>query len=319
MAQPQHTFVDTPEAVASLLSLVPKETTSIPSIYIDLEGANLGRHGSISLLQLFISIIPHIYILDIHTLGQSAFTTPSLINPLTTLKTVLEDSSIPIVCYDIRSDSDALYHLYSVYISNVVDLQLYEVATRTGPQARKWEQTKQRGAQLFTPEKGGSFEVFNDRPLPKEILDYCVQNVQQLPWLWQYFSRKLEKMDERWKALIETETQARIALCREDYVTEGSFAYDRPGKAAWESQPQGVNPGHGIVWFVQGLGNPKSTQHRQWQRDSVLTNYPGSQTASTALLLKSQSSTPMDCVVAWLSQTDGSDPAQDDIPAQDER
>ncbi|KAF3170945.1 hypothetical protein TWF225_010684 [Orbilia oligospora] len=241
MAQPQHTFVDTPEAVASLLSLVPKETTSIPSIYIDLEGANLGRHGSISLLQLFISIIPHIYILDIHTLGQSAFTTPSLINPLTTLKTVLEDPSIPIVCYDIRSDSDALYHLYSVYISNVVDLQLYEVATRTGPrtllnslsqtikthsnfsllEARKWEQTKQRGAQLFTPEKGGSFEIFNDRPLPKEILDYCVQNVQQLPWLWQYFRRKLEKMDERWKALIETETQARIALCREDYVAEG--------------------------------------------------------------------------------------------------
>ncbi|KAF3157657.1 hypothetical protein TWF569_000222 [Orbilia oligospora] len=209
MAQPQHTFVDTPEAVASLLSLVPKETTSIPSIYIDLEGANLGRHGSISLLQLFISIIPHIYILDIHTLGQSAFTTPSLINPLTTLKTVLEDPSIPIVCYDIRSDSDALYHLYSVSIANVVDLQLYE------------EQTKQRGAQLFTPEKGGSIEVFNDRSLPKEILDYCVQNVQQLPWLWQYFSRKLEKMDERWKALIETETQARIALCREDYVAEG--------------------------------------------------------------------------------------------------
>ncbi|KAK6502482.1 hypothetical protein TWF506_003064 [Arthrobotrys conoides] len=69
----------------------------------------------------------------------------------------------------------------------------------------------------------------------------------------------------------------------------------------------------------RGLGNLKSTQHRQWQRDSVLTNYPGSQTAPTTLLLKSQSSTPMDRVVAWLSQTDGSDPAQDDIPAQDDR
>ncbi|KAF3113586.1 hypothetical protein TWF102_000241 [Orbilia oligospora] len=66
-------------------------------------------------------------------------------------------------------------------------------------------------------------------------------------------------------------------------------------------QPQGVNPG------------------RNRLRDSVLTNYPGSQTASTTLLLKSQSSTPMDRVVAWLSQTDGSDPAQDDIPTQDDR
>ncbi|KAK6357785.1 hypothetical protein TWF718_002091 [Orbilia javanica] len=241
MAQSQHTFVDTPEAVAMLLSLTPKEITSIPSIYIDLKGANLCRHGSISLLQLFISTIPHTYILDVHTLGQSAFTTPSLIDPLTTFKTILEEPSIPIVCYDIRSYNDALYHLYSVSISNVVDLQLYEVATRTGPrtllnglsrttkiysnlplqEAQKWEQSKQRGAQLLNPKKGGNFEVFNDRPLPKEILDYCLQDVRQLPWLWQYFNQKLEKMDQRWKALIETETQARIALCREEYVAEG--------------------------------------------------------------------------------------------------
>ncbi|KAK6513417.1 hypothetical protein TWF281_005043 [Arthrobotrys megalospora] len=241
MAPPESTFIDTPEGISGLLSLIPRESTSVPSIYIDLEGFDLCRDGSISILQLFISTIPHIYIIDIHTLGHAAFTTPCSIDPSITLKAILEDSSIPIVCYDIRSDNDALYHHYSISISNVVDLQLYELATRTGSrkllnglskaiisyaglsplEAYVMDQIKQRGVLLFAPEKGGSYEIFNHRPLPQEILDYCVQDVQYLPSLWRHFTQELEKKDRRWKDRIRTETQARIDLCRKDYFVKG--------------------------------------------------------------------------------------------------
>ncbi|KAF3927041.1 hypothetical protein ABW20_dc0109607 [Dactylellina cionopaga] len=234
MAQSQLTFIQTTEQISQFLSLVPPENTNTPSIYIDLEGINLCRHGSISLLQVFISSISQTFILDIHTLGYSAFTTPSPNDPSKTLKAILEDPTIPIVCYDIRSDNDALHHLYSISVANVIDLQLLELATRTGSrrllnglsrsiqhypiltesEKSSWLQTKERGRRLFAPEKGGSYEVFNVRPLPDDLLEYCVQDVQHLQKLWQYLDSKLENMNAIWKLRIRNETQARIALCR---------------------------------------------------------------------------------------------------------
>ncbi|RVD81593.1 uncharacterized protein DFL_009450 [Arthrobotrys flagrans] len=244
MAPPESTFVDTPEAISTLLSLIPRDPNPLPSIYIDLEGVDLCRSGSISILQLFISTIPHIYIIDIHTLGNVAFTTPSSTDASVTLKSILEDPSIPVVFYDIRSDNDALYHHFNIHISNVIDLQLYELATRDGFannrrylhglskailananlsawEAARMDQVKQRGLGLFAPEKGGSYEVFNRRPLPGELLEYCVQDVQYLPVLLRNFTQRLGRMDKRWMERIRTETEARIALCKRDSFPKG--------------------------------------------------------------------------------------------------
>ncbi|KAK6514305.1 hypothetical protein TWF506_008701 [Arthrobotrys conoides] len=246
MAPPASTFVDTAEGISTLLSQIPREetTTTTPSIFIDLEGVDLCRTGSISILQLYISSIPHIYIIDIHTLGNTAFTTPSSTDASITLKSILEDPTIPVVFYDIRSDNDALYHHFGIQVSNVVDLQLYELATRDGfihsrrylhglskailanaslsaAEAVRMDQVKQRGVQLFAPEKGGSYEVFNSRPLPEELLEYCVQDVQYLPVLLRHFSQRLGRMDRRWMDRIRNETEARIALCKKDSFTKG--------------------------------------------------------------------------------------------------
>ncbi|KAF3159742.1 hypothetical protein TWF751_000636 [Orbilia oligospora] len=245
MAPPESTFVDTPEGISTLLSSIPiPDRTSTPSIFIDLEGVDLCRTGSISILQLFISTIPHIYIIDIHTLGNIAFTTPSSTDASVTLKSILEDPTIPVVFYDIRSDNDALYHHFSIQISNVIDLQLYELATRDGfissrrflhglskailanaglsaAEAVRMDHVKQRGLRLFAPEKGGSYEVFNRRPLPDELLEYCVQDVQYLPVLLRNFKQRLGRMDRRWMDRIRAETEARIALCRRDSFPKG--------------------------------------------------------------------------------------------------
>ncbi|KAK6339254.1 hypothetical protein TWF718_008676 [Orbilia javanica] len=246
MAPPESTFVDTVEGISTLLSSVPRGPVPGPSIFIDLEGVNLCRDGSISILQLFISTIPHIYIIDIHTLGNLAFTTPSATDESVTLKSILEDPGVPVVFYDIRSDNDALYHHFNIQISNVVDLQLYELATRSGPgfrnnrrylnglsrailenanlslaEASRMDRVKQIGVGLFAPEKGGSYEVFNRRPLPAELLEYCVQDVQYLPVLLRFFSQRLERMDKRWMEMIRVETEARIALCRNAIFPKG--------------------------------------------------------------------------------------------------
>jgi exonuclease 3'-5' domain-containing protein 1 len=37
---------------------------------------------------------------------------------------------------------------------------------------------------MFAPEHGGSYEVFNQRPLPAELVEYCVHDVQWLPKLF---------------------------------------------------------------------------------------------------------------------------------------
>ncbi|KAK6332574.1 hypothetical protein TWF730_004234 [Orbilia blumenaviensis] len=242
MAPPESTFVDTPEAISSLLSFIPREPNSSPSIYIDLEGVDLCRDGSISILQLFVSTIPHIYIIDIFTLGNAAFTTPCSTDPSVTLKSILEDPTIPVVFYDIRSDNDALYHHFSIATANVVDLQLYELATRTGSnlrylhglskailananlsiiEAMKMDEVKKKGLQLFAPEQGGSYEIFNRRPLPQDLVDYCVQDVQYLPVLLRRFTQELGSMDRRWMVLIRRETEARIALCKKDFFVKG--------------------------------------------------------------------------------------------------
>ncbi|KAF3185019.1 hypothetical protein TWF788_004846 [Orbilia oligospora] len=235
MPQSQVTFVQTTEQVSQFLSCVPLGGTNVPSIYIDLEGVNLSRHGYISLLQIFLFPLSQNFILDIHTLGHSAFTTSSPDDPSRTFKSILEDPDIPIVCYDIRADNDALYNLYSISVANVIDLQLLELATRHGSrrllnglsrsiqyypilsasEKYDWVQIKERGRRLFAPERGGRYEIFNSRPLPDDLLEYCVQDVQHLQKLWQYFNSKLENMDSIWRQKIRVETERRISLCRD--------------------------------------------------------------------------------------------------------
>jgi len=58
-----------------------------PSLYFDLEGVNLGRFGSISLVLLHVA--PHFttYIIDIHMLGAAAFSTKN--NNGASLKNIL--------------------------------------------------------------------------------------------------------------------------------------------------------------------------------------------------------------------------------------
>ena len=229
---PTISLTDTPEGIVELIDSLGRSDvpTSPPSVYIDLEGVDIGRKGSIAILQVYILPTKRTFLVDVHNLRGQAFSTPN--SSGLTLKAILESIFIPKVIFDVRNDSDALYSHFGIKLQGVIDLQLMELATRSHSQkflsglGRCMDQDlvqtpeelevrssiKKRGVQLFAPEKGGRYEVFNDRPLDPAIVDYCVQDVQLMPQLWNIYNAKLSLMDKRWAAKIERETKARLLL-----------------------------------------------------------------------------------------------------------
>ena len=205
-------LIDTSAALSHVLDALEGLPTQPPSLYIDIEGEKLSRDGTISILQLHVLPTNRTYLIDIHTLRNESFTARGT-NGLT-LKEILESREIPKVFFDVRNDSDALYTHYNIHLVGIQDLQLMELATRTFgrkyvnglakcierdgclsvAESNDWKECKEKGVRLFAPERGGSYEVFNKRPLSKEIVRYCTQDVHFLPRLWASYERKLTLM-----------------------------------------------------------------------------------------------------------------------------
>jgi len=212
-----------------------------PTMYIDLEGVKLSRNGSLSILTLLVDTgIPtmSIYIIDVHTLGTQAFTTSGI--ERTNLKDILQNERIPKVFFDVRNDSDILFAHFGVKLQGVQDIQLMESATRTTTGSRKylsslvkcvadlghntasWKLAKETGERLFRSEYGGSYQVFNQRPIPKQIVSYCVGDVQCLPQLWNSLQRQKARLNV-WRDLVCEETRKRVTASQKpEYQPHGA-------------------------------------------------------------------------------------------------
>ncbi|KAL2201944.1 exonuclease [Sarocladium strictum] len=199
-------MIDTPATMAKVVDDLDGLPIDPPSLYIDLEGENLSREGTISILQLYL---------------------------------LLDDARIPKVIFDVRNDSDALHTHYRVQLAGIQDLQLMELATRNFSRRhvnglarcierdaslsleenQQWKRCKDKGVHLFAPERGGSYKVFNDRPLREEIREYCVQDVHFLPRLWDCYNRKLS---QTWRKKVTTATMDRVGESQSSsYVPHG--------------------------------------------------------------------------------------------------
>ncbi|KAL2168304.1 hypothetical protein VTG60DRAFT_169 [Thermothelomyces hinnuleus] len=232
-------LVDTAAAVSALVDVLYAQPTAPPSLYVDLEGINLSRYGSISILQIYVHPLDRAYLVDIHTLGRTAFCTPGAASAASagrTLRDLLEDGAVPKVFFDVRNDSDALYSHFGVRLEGVVDLQLMELATRPAPAVRPpnvfvsglakcierdgvlapaervaWAAAKDRGRRLFAPELGGTYSVFNERPLSEEVWLYCIQDVRFLPRLWALYDARLRRKPG-WEHKVRDAARDRVAL-----------------------------------------------------------------------------------------------------------
>jgi len=126
---PAATIISTPTALASLLASIPPFST----LYIDLEGTKLGSPtGALSLITIHLLPSNTTHLIDVLTLGVSAFTTSPTSDPSKTLASMLTDPIYPKCLWDVRADASALWSLYRICLQGIMDIQILENASRQG-------------------------------------------------------------------------------------------------------------------------------------------------------------------------------------------
>jgi hypothetical protein len=124
-------------------------------------------------------------------------------NPANRLGHLLQDKTVQKFLFDCRADADALYHLCNTELNNVVDAQVYftlrfmpkRVKNLTGlshvlnryfdlegvdqKERDKVKAIKDKGVRLFSPKEGGSYALWDKRPLLPDLCEYSsIQNVE---------------------------------------------------------------------------------------------------------------------------------------------
>lgn len=245
-------FVETPEALKVLVELLYSLKSSDDALYMDIEGVSLSRHGSISIIQIWVPPVEQAFLVDVFVLGAKAFSTE--LSNGQNLKHALEDAGIKKYLFDVRNDADALFGLYGVQIRGVVDVQLLELACRQGPKYRlcglatcmrqedvlsgegllEWEATKQQVVEMFDPKLGGSYEVFNLRPLPQILVDYCMGDVRFLAVLSRVYESRLTK---NWLRKVRLESAERLKQSRAS-TYEHQGRHKTLGPKSWRYPPK---------------------------------------------------------------------------------
>lgn len=177
------TFIDPCAALVNFLDGLPDCRGQPPSPYFDLEGNNFSRRSTSSLITILVKPQEKVYLIDVTRLKRQTFETKS--SSGLTLEDVFQSDDISKVFFNIRNDSDALFSLYDVHIKDFEDLQLQGVAS-SSPQQRcvnslakcierdsiirfadrvAWRRVKEQVRRLFDPELGGSYAIFDKRPL----------------------------------------------------------------------------------------------------------------------------------------------------------
>lgn len=189
------TLVDTPQALAKFLDAIATTPLDPPSLYLDLEGDELSKDGTLTIIAVMVIPLDQVYIIDVQKLQQSTFSTRG--EDGYNLKSVLECTKVPKVFFDIRNDSNALYFLHGISLSGVQDIQLMENASRKSygrggnfrlllaslakcikadaglpyRELAAWEGIKNKIKSRF--DARSAVHVFAQRPLDPDALQYC--------------------------------------------------------------------------------------------------------------------------------------------------
>lgn len=192
------------------------ETSS--ELYLDMEGKDLGRDGSLSLIQIF-SGKPgsNVYVFDVFVNPDA----PSLLRPL------LESRNHEVFTWDPRADSDVLYHQYGgIKMERVICLQLAETALdRQHGLVRAYvhglgkvleqhlpssvafsaAQIKKEGRAIMSEDNA----CFTKRPLPESLIQYAANDIAFLPDLkkqiWSYLS-------PHYRSWVTTKSRERVEM-----------------------------------------------------------------------------------------------------------
>jgi len=239
-------WIDNPAALKVFIDSIDKDSL----LYVDLEGNNLSRRGTLSLVTIMVEPRHTVHLVDVTTLGKEAFTL--LGTGGIALQDILEAKEVTKIFFDIRNDSDALFSLFGVRVGGIEDLQLMELGTRASNRKlvqglaksierdaklskadiKAWKEVKDAGKKLFAPELGGSYAVFDQRPLSAEVLQYSVQDVIHMPALRETY---LGRLSQEWKDKVDVETVARIAESQSAGY-DGQSREKVGGPKAWQTK-----------------------------------------------------------------------------------
>ncbi|CZR44199.1 uncharacterized protein FPRO_13978 [Fusarium proliferatum ET1] len=219
---------------------------SIPlgaTLYLDLEGKNLSRNGTITIITILVHPTKVTKLIDVQTLGSAAFTTASTHGK--TLRTVLEDPLISKCLWDVRNDADALWAHYKVRLAGVTDIQLLENASRVGGKTyiRGLNTCVEKDLRLGFMELHGwartkravttrmADDVFSRRPLDAETEKYCINDVLHLPALQDTYTKRL---DSRWMKKVMDESARRVVeACSPGYEPQSENKKLGPWGSGW--------------------------------------------------------------------------------------
>jgi exonuclease 3'-5' domain-containing protein 1 len=211
-----HSLISTASEPEAFLSSIPPSST----LYVDLEGNSLSRHGTIFLITILVYPQRIIRLIDVLVLGKLAFTTASSNGK--TLKSIFEDLDVLKCVWDVRNDADVLWALYHVKLAGVTDIQLLENASRASDkqyvrgldksvqfdlklefkETNCWIQTKKDMKSLMPT------NVFATRPIDTKTAQYCVNDVIHLPALHDLY---LKRIRGDWLSKAMEESTRRVA------------------------------------------------------------------------------------------------------------
>lgn len=220
-------------------------STPKPALFLDCDGRRLCRTGPLAILELYLNTPSrsHTYIIHVDVLEDRTFSTLST-NGQYMLRKILEDPALPKIFFDVRMDADALYGQYGIALAGTIDLQLMELSARALRDGRsdgrlhslarcldrdsgldpaeiaRLTSARSRGKTLWDPALGGTYDVFETKPLSPAILAYCEANVRVMPRLFEVYNARLgnkvslaEREDHDACRILKA-SQDRVAMAR---------------------------------------------------------------------------------------------------------
>lgn len=243
-----YSLIDTEDSLRDALRSFPTVSTKLPAFYFDCEGHELGRHGTLDLLQVYVLPLQHTFVIDIYVLQDKAFTTTS---GNLSLKSLLQSKDIKKVFFDVRNDSDALFSHFNVSLRGIIDLQLMEyfLPERSGinllslrdcidrdsalaPEViENWKQNKASITGARSDSSDGRNPPSQQRPVPDDLLQYSVGDVEYLPRLFRMYRSNLDA--QRWGAVYDGSNR-RVKQSQH-------MQYEPQGKNKWKGPHRGTN------------------------------------------------------------------------------
>ena len=116
-------YIATESEASKAVNILQKESI----ISVDCEGVALSRTGQLCLIQVSTALNPvtqlfHVFLFDVVALGKVTFSCG--------LGKLLSNPTPTKLFYDVRRDSESLYHQYGVMLAGICDIQLMEIARR---------------------------------------------------------------------------------------------------------------------------------------------------------------------------------------------